>query len=56
MHTHVETESYITHDVFVIRQTIDGETNTIFIIGELAEQLREDILNYLIVTDYKPKN
>lgn len=46
MDTHVETEIYITpNDVFVIRQTINGETNTIFIPIELAEQLHKDILN-----------
>jgi hypothetical protein len=54
---HIETETYITpNDVFVITQTIDGETNTIFIVGELAEQVRKDISNYLLVTDYKRKN
>jgi len=54
---HVYTETYITvNDVFVIEQTIDGETNTIFLVNELAENIRNNISEYLIVTNNKLKN
>jgi hypothetical protein len=54
---HVETESYITpNDVFVIQQTIDGETNSIFIVEELAEHIMNNISEYLILTNYKRQN
>lgn len=54
---HVETETYITPNaVFIITQTIDGETNTIFIVDELADQVRKDISDYLLFTNYKRKN
>jgi hypothetical protein len=54
---HVETETYITiEDVFVIKQTIDGETNSIFIVDELAEHIFYSISEYLILTNYKRQN
>lgn len=54
---HVEMETYIDiNDVFVISQTIDGDTQTIFILGDLAAQIRDYITEYLIITDQKQKN
>jgi hypothetical protein len=53
--TQIHTETWITeNNVFIISQTIDGETNSIMILHEFAEHIRNNISEYLILTNYKP--
>jgi hypothetical protein len=43
---HIETETYVLNDVFVIKQIIDGEEQCIFLVDELALQIAEDIIDF----------
>jgi hypothetical protein len=43
---HIETETYVLNDVFVIKQIIDGEEQCIFLVDELALLIAQDIIDF----------
>jgi hypothetical protein len=43
---HIETETYVLNDVFVIQQKIDGDEQCVFLVEEFALQIAEDIIDF----------
>ncbi len=43
---HIETETFVLNDVFVIKQIIDGEEQCIFLVDELGLQIAQDIIDF----------